>query len=121
MVAVAVLGFALVGLLMLHHQDMLSVARGQELTTAAMLAQGVMSKAEMERFPTLGMTRGTFDRIYPGKFPNYHWERLVTPSGILPDVRVVEVRISYGPGFRRRFDLVEALRNPQPLVVPQRQ
>ena len=46
MVAMAILGIALLGLLGLHHQSMVSVIRAQQTTRAAMLAQAVMTEAE---------------------------------------------------------------------------
>ena len=51
MIAIAVLGIALLALLSLEHQDLQSVIRGQEISRAAMLAQALMTQAELERFP----------------------------------------------------------------------
>ena len=69
MVAIAILGIALLGLLGLQHQSMQSVIRAQQSTRASMLAQAVMTEAELERFPDLGRTSGDFESSFPGRVP----------------------------------------------------
>jgi general secretion pathway protein I len=114
MVAMAILGIALLGLLSLHHQSVQSVIRAQQSTRASMLAQAVMTEAELERFPDLGQTNGDFEAAFPGEFPDYRWERDVAESGMFPDVRKVRILITYGPGLRQHFELVEFLHSPVP-------
>jgi type II secretion system protein I len=114
MVAIAILGIALLGLLGLHHQSMQSVIRAQQATRASMLAQAVMTEAELERFPELGRTSGNFEASFPGEFPDFRWQREVEASGMFIDVRTVRVLISYGPGLKQRFALVEFLHSPVP-------
>ncbi len=114
MVAIAILGVALMGLLALHHQSMQSVIRAQQMTRAAMLAQAVMTEAEIERFPDLGSTKGDFQASFPGEFPDFQWQRTVEASGTFPDVRKVKVAIYYGPGLAQSFSLVEFLHSPIP-------
>jgi general secretion pathway protein I len=115
MVAIAILGTALVSLLSLHHQSLQSVIRAQNMTRASMLAQSVMTEAELERFPDLGRTSGDFQASFPGQFRDYRWERLVQPSSNFPDVREVKVLIRYGPTLGNSFALVEFLHSPIPL------
>ncbi len=114
MIAVAFIGIALLALLSLHHSDMQAVVRAQDLTRAAMLAQSLMSQAELERFPQPGVTHGDFSRYFPGEYPNFRWEREVDASPMFPNVERVRVSVSYGPGFRRSFNLTEFLHNPIP-------
>lgn len=114
MVAMAILGIALLGLLGLHHQSMVSVIRAQQTTRAAMLAQAVMTEAELERFPDLGMTSGDFEAAFPGEFPDFRWARNVVESGMFPDVRKVQVLVRYGPKLSLSFELVEFLHSPIP-------
>ena len=114
MVAMAILGIALLGLLSLHHQSVQSVIRAQQSTRASMLAQAVMTQAELERYPDLGQTRGDFEGSFPGEFPDFRWQREVAESGMFPDVRRVTVLIAYGPGLRLHFELVEFLHSPVP-------
>lgn len=114
MVAIAILGIALLGLLGLHHQSLQSVIRAQNATRASMLAQAVMTEAELERFPDLGITRGDFEASFPGEFHDFRWQRAVEASGMFPDVRKVQVLIQYGPGFTQNFSLVEFLHSPIP-------
>jgi len=80
MIAVAFIGIALLALLSLHHTDLQSVMRAQDLTAASMLAQTLMTQAEMERFPAPGGSQGDFSRAYPGVYPNFRWQRMVEPS-----------------------------------------
>ncbi len=114
MIALGVLGIALLALLALHHQNLQSVIRAQDLSRAAMLAQGLMSEAEVERFPNPGVTSGNFERLYPRLYPYFHWRRAVEASPMFPDLRTVEITVFYGPRFRRSFTLTEFLHNPQP-------
>jgi type II secretion system protein I len=121
MVAMAILGIALMGLLSLHHQSMQSVIRAQQETRASMLAQAVMTEAELERYPDLGTTSGDFQASFPGEFPNFQWERIVTESGIFPDVRKIKVIVAYGPKLSQSFALVEFMHSPVPLDPSQLQ
>ena len=114
MVAIAILGIALLGLLGLQHQSMTSVIRAQQSTRASMLAQAVMTEAELERFPDLGRTSGDFEKSFPGEFPDFRWQREVAKSGMFPDVRKVKVVIRYGPKLTQSFALVEFLHSPVP-------
>jgi general secretion pathway protein I len=122
LIAIAVLGIALLALLSLEHQDLQSVVRGQEMTRAAMLAQAVMTQAELERFPPLGTSSGNFDQMYAGQYPDFRWTRAVSPSATFPDLRKVEIHVLYGPRLTRDYGLVEFLHNPVPQVAtPQSQ
>lgn len=114
MVAIAILGIALLGLLGLQHQSMQSVIRAQQATRASMLAQAVMTEAELERWPDLGRTSGDFETSFPGEFRDFRWQREVDASGTFPDVRQVKVLISYGPALSQSFLLVEFLHSPIP-------
>jgi type II secretion system protein I len=114
MVSIAILGMGLLALLSLHHQSMQSVIAAQNETRAAMLAQVVMSDAELQRYPDDGTTHGDFHELYPNKYPNYTWQRIVTESGIFPDVRKVRVIIYYGANGSRSFAITEFLHNPIP-------
>ncbi len=117
LIAIAVLGIALLALLALEHQDLQSVIRGQDVSRAAMLAQALMTQAELQRFPPPGVSSGDFDRMYAGQYPNFRWTRSVEPSAIFPDLRKVEIHVLYGPKFTRDFSIVEFLHNPMPQVV----
>ena len=114
MIAVGVLGIAMLALLSLHDSNLQSVARGNEMSTASTLAQGMMSDAEIERFPMLGKTSGSFQKLFPGVYPNFSWARLVEASPMFPDIRKVQITIFYGPRFSHAFSVVEFLHNPEP-------
>jgi len=117
LIAIAVLGIALLALLSLEHQDLQSVIRGQEISRAAMLAQAMMTQAELERFPPLGTTSGDFDQMYSGQYPNFRWTRSVEPSATFPDLREVDIQVLYGPHLGRTYSVVEFMHNPLPQVV----
>ncbi len=114
MVAIAILGVALLALLGLHHQSLQSVIHAQDTTQAAMLAQALMTEAEVERFPALGTISGNFDQFLPGKFRDFRWQRNVVASGRFADVRKVQVVVFFGPQQIRRFMLTEFVHNPAP-------
>jgi|SRR5215469_3787476 len=114
MIAIAILGMGLLALLSLHHQSMQSVIAAQDETRAAMLAQIVMSNAELQRYPDDGTTRGDFHELHQNEYRNYRWQRIVTESGIFPDVRKVRVIIYYGMNSSRSFAISEFLHNPIP-------
>ena len=114
MIAVAFIGVAMLALLSLHHSAMQSVARTRQLTQAAMLAQAVMADAEQTRFPDPGRTTGDFQKMYPGQYRDFRWQRIVEPSLRFPKIRRVRVEVFYGPGFQRAFGLTEFMHNPNP-------
>ena len=114
MIAVAFLGIAMLALLSLHHSDMQSVVRARELTQAAMLAQALMTNAEMARFPDVGRTSGDAQKIYSGQYPDLRWQRVVEQSKEFSDIRRVRITVFYGPRYRRRFVLSEFIHNPLP-------
>lgn len=118
MIAIGVLGIAMLSLLALHNQNLHSVIRAQELSRAALLAQDLMSEAELERFPPPGRTSGDFERMYRGMYRNYRWEREVTPSDMFPDICKVQVTIFYGPRFHSSYSVMEFLHNPVPIPMP---
>ena len=114
MIAIAFIAIAMIALMGLHRQDLEAVIRAQDLTRAAMLAQMIMTQAEMEHFPPPGETRGDFSRLYPGQYVNFRWERTVDPLPNFPDVCRVRVRVFYGSNFHLSFGLAEFLHNPNP-------
>jgi general secretion pathway protein I len=114
MIAVGVLGIAMLALLSLHDSNLQSVSRGNEMSTAATLAQGMMSNAELERFPMLGQTSGNFQKLFPGVYPKFSWARRVEASPMFPDIRKVQVTVFYGPKFRHAFSVVEFIHDPEP-------
>ena len=118
MIAVAFIGIAMLALLSLHQNNLESVIRAQDLTSASMLAQQLMSTAEAERFPPPRQTRGDFSHDYPGRYEHFRWEREVDLLPQFPDVRRVRVSIFYGHNFGHRFDLLEFMHNPTPPQLP---
>jgi hypothetical protein len=82
-----------------------------------MLAQGLMSEAEQARFPEPGRLAGDFQKMYPGQFANFRWQRIVEQSQEFPGVCRVRITVSYGPRFRRSFVLTEFMHNPLPQLL----
>jgi type II secretion system protein I len=119
MIALAFVGIAMLALLSLHHSAMQSVSRARELTQAAMLAQSLMTDAELARFPEIGRLTGDFRKMYPGQYPGFRWQRIVEQSQGFPGIRRVRITVFYGPGFHRTFVLTEFMHNPFPqLNIP---
>jgi len=95
LVAVAVLGLALVSLLGLHVRNIDLIARDERVTAATMLARALMTEVETGPFPDLAVTEGDFELDYPGLYPDFRWEREVTTTPV-PNVREVRVRVFRG-------------------------
>jgi len=114
MVAMAVLAIALLALLSLHNNSLRIIVNGQQLSRAALLAQAVMSEAEMERFPDLGTTSGNFEGLFAREYPDFRWQRRVEQSGTFPDVRKTEVVVFYGANFSQSYSLTEFMHSPVP-------
>ncbi len=95
LVAVAVLGLALVSLLGLHVRNIDLIARDQRVTEATLLARGLMAEVDAGPFPELGITDGDFELDYPDRYPEVRWEREVLTTPV-PDVREVRVRVFRG-------------------------
>jgi general secretion pathway protein I len=95
LVAVAVLGLALVSLLGLHVRNIDLIARDQRVTEATLLARALMTEVETGPFPDLGATDGDFELDYPDRYPDLRWEREVLTTPI-PNVREVRVRVFRG-------------------------
>jgi len=113
MIALAVVAVALMALLSLHHQSLQSVMRSRDSTSAALLAQDLMTQAELERFPALGTRQGDFENMYPGGvYSHFRWLRTVEGTPKFPEIRKVKITVVFGPNFGRSFDLIELLRNP---------
>ncbi len=114
MIAIAFIGIAATALLSLHHSNLQAVIKARDLTRAAMLAQGLVAQAELDRFPAPGHTHGDFSQLYPGEYRNFRWEREIDQSPLFPDIERVRVSVLYGPRFHERFTLTEFMRNPIP-------
>lgn len=95
LVAVAVLGLALVSLLGLHVRNLALLERDRRITESTLLARALMTEAEVEPFPDLGLTNGDFEDRYPGRYPDLRWEREVSTTPV-PDVREIHVRVFHG-------------------------
>jgi general secretion pathway protein I len=95
LVAVAVLGLALVSLLGLHVRTLALIDRDQRVTESTLLARALMTEAEVGTFPEIGATSGDFEERYPERYPDLRWEREVLPSP-LPDLREVHIRVFRG-------------------------
>jgi len=110
MVALAVIAFALVGLLGLQARNVKMIARGQNLTRATLLARELISQIQVEvetkGFQGLGDSRGVFDG-----YPGYRWEREVLSTG-LDELREVVVRVIWDERTPNACQLVYFVRAP---------
>ena len=95
LVAVAVLGLALVSLLGLHVRTLALVERDARVSEATLLARALMTETEVEPLPELGTTIGDFEDRYPERYPDLRWERDVLPTSF-PGLHQVRIRVFRG-------------------------
>ena len=110
MVALAIIAFAVVGLLGLHARNIKIVARDQSLTRATLLARELISQIQFQVTSTglrdLGDDQGTFDG-----YPGYRWERRVLSTG-LDEMREVVIRVIWDESAPSACELVYFVRDP---------
>lgn len=92
LVAVAVLGLALISLLGLHVRNLALLERDRRVTDATLLARAIMTDAEIGGAPDMGHEEGDFEDRFPGLYPELRWERDVTETPI-PTMREIRVRV----------------------------
>jgi general secretion pathway protein I len=109
MVALAVLAFAIVGLLGLHARNIKFIARDQSLTRATLLARELVSQIQFEvltnGLQSLGDSQGTFEG-----YPGYRWERQVVTTG-LDEMREVVIRVIWDERSPSACELVYFVRD----------
>ncbi|MFN8627754.1 MAG: prepilin-type N-terminal cleavage/methylation domain-containing protein [Candidatus Binatia bacterium] len=110
MVALAIIAFAVVGLLGLHARNIKIVARDQSLTRATLLARELISQIQFQvtsnGLHDLGDDQGTFDG-----YPGYRWERRVLSTG-LDEMREVVIRVIWDESAPNACELVYFVRDP---------
>jgi len=110
MVALAIIAFAVVGLLGLHARNIKIVARDQNLTRATLLARELISQIQFQvtsnGLRDLGDDQGTFDG-----YPGYRWERRVLSTG-LDEMREVVIRVIWDESAPSACELVYFVRDP---------
>jgi|GEM_PF-1716018 len=98
LVAVAILGVAMVSLLGLQARNLRLIAQTQDLTTAAMLASEKVALLKAGGFPELGVTEGLFDQGEDGDdrdfapADRFRWKTDVEAT-IVPTLRRVVVSV----------------------------
>lgn len=92
LVAVAILGVALVSLLGLHARNLRLIAQTQDLTTAAMLASARVAHLKADGFPELGTTEGNFETDDFPPSQRFRWKTDVQAT-IVPTLRLVVVSV----------------------------
>jgi len=98
MVALAIVAYAMIGLLGLHNRNLTIVGRDQDMTTAILAARELIAAMEVrERFPEIGYTSEELPQ-----YPGFRYEREVVE--VMPEVRWVRLRVIFDEG---RPDLVE--------------
>ncbi len=111
LVALAIVAFAVVGLLGLQARNIKTIARGQSLTRATLLARELLSQIQyqvlLNGLNDLGPAQGDFGRQYPG----FRWEREVLSTG-LDEMREVLVRVIWDERAPRACEIVYFVRDP---------
>jgi general secretion pathway protein I len=110
LVALAIIAFAVVGLLGLHARNIQMIARDQNLTRATLLARELISQIQFQvstgGLQGLGDSQGTFEG-----YPGYRWEREVISTG-LDEMREVLVRVIWDERSPHACELVYFVRDP---------
>jgi len=110
LVALAVIAFAVVGLLGLHARNIKAIARDQNLTRATLLARELVSQIQYQvstqGLQGLGDGQGTFEG-----YPGYRWERQILPTG-LDEITEVLVRVIWDERNPRACELLYFVRDP---------
>ena len=126
LVAVTILGIALVSLLGLHARNIRLTAETQELTMANLLASRLVAITKAGRIPEDGVLEGAFtdddgqslrlDKIYGGEESDgYTWTRNTRPApDVLPFTKFITVSVS-PPGARSRTELHFVMANRERL------
>jgi general secretion pathway protein I len=92
LVAIAVLGVALISLLSLHVRNLSLIERDARVSDATLLARALMTELEIGVFPDIGRDGGDFESRWPDRYPELRWETEVVTTPI-PDLREVRVRV----------------------------
>ncbi len=101
MVALAIIGIALVCLLALGNRSITTHARLQKMTQATLLAQQKMATAEVDaRLGSLEQIRQ--EGVFPEPFTAYRW-RLEFADTPLPSIRTVTVTVTWGEEKKNEF------------------
>jgi prepilin-type N-terminal cleavage/methylation domain-containing protein len=107
LVAVAILGVALVSLLALHARNLRLFAESQDVTVAGLLASRLAAETQSGAFPTVGTESGTFvafdedpslafgERTGGNLATRFSWRRDVESTG-LENLRRVRVAVYAG-------------------------
>jgi general secretion pathway protein I len=112
LVAVAVLGLALISLLGLHVRNLSLVERDQRVTDATLLARQIMTQTEIEGLPDLGRDEGDFEEWYPQRYPELRWEREIAELPGIPGLREIHVRVYRDQAPGDDVSLVYFMRRP---------
>lgn len=111
LVALAIVAFAVVGLMGLQARNIKAIARGQNMTRATLLARELVSQTQyqvlLNGLAALGNEQGSFGRDYPG----FRWEREVIGTG-LDEMREVVVRVIWDERAPRACEIVYFVRDP---------
>lgn len=125
LVAVSVLGIALVSLLGLHARNITLTAETQDMTMAAMLASRIVAVTKAGRVPEEGLVEGKFtaqerdsfrfDEMYGGEGSDrFVWTReVVNAASLLPGLFVVTVAVGppdAAPSVELRFAMADKAR-----------
>jgi general secretion pathway protein I len=95
MIALAIIGLALIALLSLGNRSIEVHSRLQHLTTATLLAQQKMAQSELEARDSGGTKLSDGVGTFAEPFTDYRW-RIVISATALPAVQMVTVTVLWG-------------------------
>lgn len=110
LVALAIIAFAVVGLLGLQARNIKAIARDQNLTRATLLARELLSQIQyqvlLSGLEGLDSKTGEFQG-----YPGFRWEQEVISTG-LDEMREVVVRVIFDERAPRACEIVYFVRDP---------
>jgi len=100
----AVLAVALVSLLGLYNRSLILTLRAQQLSTATLLAQEMLTRTQLEGMSAMRVTAGDFAHLHPGQYPEFRWYRTLRPTP-LEGLWELRVGVSWGAGVDEACEL----------------
>ena len=111
LIAIALLGLAIVPLLGTFSQSLRMAESSKRLTQATLIAREMMTLMELEPFPELEETKGEFDEEESPEARDFRWSRQVLPppAGLDEEtVREVRLQILWDEGtVERSYEVID--------------
>lgn len=99
MISVAIMAIVLTPLLTMHNRSLEFMYTSSKMSTATMLAKGIMEKVEIEGFPDTTYEAG---QVEEEGYEDMKWEAIVSDTS-LEKLRKIDVKVSWKSGTEDRY------------------